>query len=169
MCLKLSMRPVDILGQILYYKTIDCGKKCLIVHSLLNYSSVGCRLPKSVEKKMNSKKSYNKFKSFYEILLSVIGLSALYYWSGDIEVKIVLTIILLRVCYNWSELAELEKSIHHISHMLQKESQSESTTKESSGYVEPEIFSWAAFIGLLLQIIVTIGISIGIAYLIRML
>ncbi|MFP3983091.1 MAG: hypothetical protein ACLFV2_05295 [Desulfurivibrionaceae bacterium] len=107
---------------------------------------------------MKSEKSYRKFQKFYEILIPVIGLSALYAWDGAVELKIVLTIILLRTCYSWSERAALEKGA--VDRFKQLRIKLENAAMESTDNEEPEGVSWVEFIGLFFQIAVTILIAL---------
>jgi hypothetical protein len=119
---------------------------------------------------MKSDKSYNKFQKFHEIVLPVIGLSALFYWDGDIEIKIVLTIILMRVCFNWSELAELKRGFNYHFKELSERTSIEVKDMErplGDGDVDSAAFSWGQIIGEILQIVVTIAASIGIALLLH--
>lgn len=102
---------------------------------------------------MNSEKSYKKFQFLYEIIYPILGLTALYCWEVAIELKIVLTIIILRVCYSWSEMAALEKGFVKLF-----------SQRDKTSSVEPEIYSWAALLGLLFQMSATIIVSLIFAW-----
>ena len=112
---------------------------------------------------MNSLKSYLKFQKFYEFVLPIIGLSSLFAWDGDIKLKIPLAIILYRSCFNWSELAALEKGAQERHSTIR--SLLDSEEKKGVDVFESKASSWASMIGLLIQILVTIGVSALIAQL----
>lgn len=102
---------------------------------------------------MKSDKSYKKFQFLYEIIYPLIGLTSLYCWDGPIELKILLTLITLRVCYSWSEMAALEKGFVKLF-----------SQRDKNSGPEPETYSWAEFLGLLFQMSVTVLVSFLLAW-----
>ncbi|UYG09314.1 hypothetical protein [Halomonas sp. M4R1S46] len=111
---------------------------------------------------MKSEKSYKKFQVLYEFILPFIGLTALYRWEGSAEIKVVLTLVVIRSCYSWSEMAALEKGFVYLSQKTFNRPDDQVVTPDLE---EPEINSWAEFIGLVFQLFVTIALSLGVAWL----
>ena len=95
---------------------------------------------------------------FYEFVLPIIGLSALFAWEGDVLLKIPLAIVIYRSCVIWSELASLERGAQEreakLKNLLLEENEIEKKDFES------EPISWASFVGMLLQILFTVGIAV---------
>jgi hypothetical protein len=117
---------------------------------------------------MHSEQSYLKFQKLYDIVLPVAGMTCLFHWDGATEIKIVLAIILLRVCYGWSEMAALEQGTNR--HFRNASNQSAEGANQAAFQNEDnatETDSWACFIGLLLQITMTLVVSLMLAWLIR--
>lgn len=95
------------------------------------------------------------------MVLPIIGLSCLFAWDGDWKLKIPLAIILYRICVIWSELAALERGAQErelrIKSLLSEKENVDGETYESEGS------SWASMLGLLVQIVITVAISLLIA------
>lgn len=115
---------------------------------------------------MFSQKSYLKFQKLYELVFPIAGMTCLFHWDGTTEIKIVLAIILLRVCYSWSEMVALEQNINlKFQNASSQSAKGENQAAFKTRYNEAD--SWACFIGLLLQIIATVIVSFILSWIIR--
>ena len=56
-------------------------------------------------------KMADRFQHFYETGFLIIGFAACFSWEGAIELKVILSLILIRVCFSWGELSAIEKKI----------------------------------------------------------
>lgn len=63
-----------------------------------------------LESETESKMS-DRFQQFYETGFLIVGFAACFSWNGAVELKVILCLILIRVCFSWGEISAIEKQI----------------------------------------------------------